>query len=198
LEPSGATSFDTFDSYLIREIFEHEFTSRRPDKTLESPEFEGEIDQMVSAVLGGASPSLTSKFYGNDKAPTPAMLKNASTDPSDASINLAERVVGMLGRSMVLLRLATASAADLITKSGVDKAEVGSWAEDLLEARGVRPPEGTPPIYEELFLDVAIDLEAMDLLHSLVKTSDMRDMVAVDRQTANLSIFERVPVWAVA
>lgn len=198
LEPSGSTSFDTFDGYLVREIFEEHFLARNPFKNLTSPSFSSEIDVMVSSVLGGPSPALSSNFYGPDKGATPTIIRLASTDPSDASIDLAQRILGMLGRSMILLRLATGSASDLLVKSGVHKSEVDAWATDMLEIRGICPPDGTPRVYSDLWEDVVLHLEELELLDSLGAVSDMPDIFAVAGGLNSLTIFERVPAWAVA
>jgi len=101
----------------------------------------------------------------------------------------------MLARTVLLLRIATGSAIQLLRESGHAASSLGDWVTSLAVARGLWP-DGAPLVDPtDLWADVELALEEADLatansLHELFR--DLPTGVLTFGQG------ERVPVWSFA
>lgn len=197
LEPGVANAFETFDGHLIREILGQHFVSRNHRRGLDSTAFRKEVDTILGDLFGEANPGIAESFCEPTK-PKLAFLSQASSDPTDDRVLLHNRLIGMIGRALVLLRMATGATEDLCAASQVDAALVEPWAVDMLVNRGVALPEGSPRVFTDLWDEVLMQLEDLGDLHAEDQAEDMPVLWPRAVAVNSLTAFERVPAWAVA
>lgn len=117
-----------------------------------------------------------------------AMFTSRATG-SDATVFLRP----MLARTVLLLRIATGSAIQLLRDSGHGPTSLSAWVESLAEARGLWP-DGTPlDDPRDLWADVEVALDEADAagtesLHELLR--------GLPTGVLTLGQAERVPVWS--
>jgi hypothetical protein len=199
LEPETSNAFENLDRYIMRDAFQA-FSAQDPDgQSVRVPaEYVSMNEYWVDRVLGsGAGRSVAAFFDRPEEQPPPAVLSNAGQDLSGN--NLGVQLTGMIGRAVILLRLATGSAKDLLKESGISSAQVEFWLDDMLSLHGIRLPEGAPRSYLDLYEGISDTVEDLGLLHDEADPADMSLITEqLAREFQTLSGFERVPAWAVA
>lgn len=199
-EPQRLNPFENLDVLLFRQTMEALHAVHHPSSSSRrASTYRAENLKLCSAVLGPGRGAYLADFLQRPySAPEPVVLKLANVDPS-SSKSLGEKVVGMAGRSIILLRFATAALRNMLARTGTTSVEIDFWLVDLLTQRGISVPTGTPRHYEQMHVDVLESLRELAPLSALRSVSDLPH--AHDKfggQLNNLTGFERVAAWSVA
>ncbi|WP_157593803.1 hypothetical protein [Rathayibacter tritici] len=199
LEPVPSNAFENLDQYIMRDAFER-FSARDPkDKKIRVPlEYDSMNQYWVDKVLGAGAGNSVADFLDDPAQwPSPAILQSASLDLT--SENLARQLTGMVGRAVILLRMATGATRDLMIGAGCSTDSVHFWLNDMLTLHGIRVPAGTPRSFIDLYDGISALIDELGLIDD---EDDPAEMAVVAEELAEqlhiLSGFERVAAWAVA
>lgn len=199
LDPDPSNAFENLDRYISRQAFESiaKQGASAGAGVLGTRSYRDLNMRWVGRVLGSESDGFITQFL-NDRLqqPDPAILAQAGRAPSGT---LAEQLTGMVGRSVILLRLATGATRDLLSAAGCSATDVDFWIHDMLDVHGIRVPAGSPPNYMDLYDGLSDFLTDLD---PLLGESDPSDIALIAEEYSlpfqMLSGFERVPAWSVA
>lgn len=101
----------------------------------------------------------------------------------------------ILARTLVILRVATGSALDLLHGAGASPASVSSWLNQLAVDHGLWPAESPPPLPADLWADI---FDSLTDLQAIAPTSLSVLRAEVARSGAILGQAERVTAWSFA
>jgi hypothetical protein len=154
------------------------------------------VDGAIEELVDGAFSDRARSILIEDRSPLPDVLKYAAVRPS---LRLPPEIAtrGMLGRSLILLRLATANVGNLIYSSGAGSAMLERWSLDLFTRIGAsRLGESLQDL-----LDTQADVES-----SLLEVNEqplglsVADLVTVSprwlAEVHSLTKVERALVWS--
>lgn len=153
LEPSDQSSFEQIDRYILRLALERHFgatSGSAPAAT--NPAFVSLINNVVGAQ--GLQPAGTKRW--NDfllratAASDPLIFANSSTQPAAK----ASDPMAVLSRAVLLLRVATGSAHDLLKQAGFDATALSFWWSAIGVARGLWDGAAPPEQLSDLWADI--------------------------------------------
>lgn len=189
LEPGPSGGFPVLDDALLPELLQSIYSSvERSDVAWDNWVARlAPASQSGSALLG----SLRANGRGGARAGLMGAMYTSRSTESDATVFLRP----MLARTVLLLRIATGSALQLLHESGHGPESLGAWVESLAEARGLWPAGMAFDDPHDLWADVELALEEVDAagtgsLHEFLR--GLRTGVLILGQA------ERVPVWSFA
>jgi hypothetical protein len=153
LEPSDQSSFEQIDRYILRFALERHFTAVLGGASLvTNPAFVS----LISAVVGaqGLSPAGSKRwndFLLRITVPNdPLIFANSGVQPAaNASDPMA-----VLSRAVLLLRVATGSAHDVLKQAGFDATALSFWWQAIGAARGLWDSAAPPEQLSDLWADI--------------------------------------------
>jgi hypothetical protein len=199
LEPGQGNPFEILDRFICRQAFERLYSRTAGSNVALSRksyrDFNRQWVERMSAPGGGA---FYEEFLRSPHTqPDPEILRLAGRGLAQQP--LAKQLLGMVGRALILLRMATGAFRQLLAAAGASSGTVEFWIEDMLTSHGVALPEDLPADYSELYDEVRDYMEDLEPLlneDQSLALSDLRAGYAT--QFEGLSTFERVPAWSVA
>ncbi|CDX27350.1 conserved hypothetical protein [Mesorhizobium sp. ORS 3324] len=161
LEPSAASGFEQIDRHILRLAIERYHlgrTNRQPTRT------DQDYIALVNSVITAQSLSVTTEnrlrsFLLRQSAPDDLKIfVNSKIKPNHSQAD----AFAVVSRAVLLLRVATGSAHNLLDRVGFDASMLGFWWEKLGEARGLWAPGATPSSLSDLWADVDVSLREVD------------------------------------
>ncbi|MGH8677970.1 MAG: hypothetical protein ACREUQ_06430 [Burkholderiales bacterium] len=197
LEPSVNSSFEQIDRHILRLAMERYYaglTGKAANSA--DPAFVALVGTTVSAQsLASATEDRMKKFLLRQiAADDPLIFRYSAVSPgvpqSDA--------FAVLSRAVLLLRVATGSAHDLLQQAGINAAALSFWWQKLGETRGLWKPNSPPTALADLWADIADGLREVDEIEAGDAAAfDTFNGVAfgVFSQLNLLASHERVGLW---
>jgi len=197
LEPSSTSSFELIDRHILRLALERHYlglTGNQASGT--DPLFRAHVDKALNAQGLAKSTEARLRLF---------LLRNSDTNDlaifrlsAKAPNNTGDDPFAVLSRALLLLRIATGSAHDLLVASGINSAAISFWWTKIGEARGLWQPGSPPNALSDLWADIEYALlEAAELEADQPSAFSSTRSVAFD--TAGrfniLSSHERVGLW---
>lgn len=191
LEPRESSSFEQIDRQILRLALESQFRSvegKGPSSS--DPRFRSLIQSTVAAQ--GFSPktaSLMEEFLLREVAGEDSVVFRFSAErPGSTSDPFA-----MLSRAALLLRAATGSSRDLLSRAGLDSTTLQFWWAELGLLRGIWDPGNEPVDVTDLWADIR------DFVIDTNGAPPPQSFGELSRHLANTlhltSSFERVAIW---
>jgi len=164
--------------------------------TAGDPAFVGVVESTVSAQsLSDVTEERLKAFLLRQIAPEDPLIFKYSGIPPGAPETDAFAVVS---RAVLLLRIATGSAHDLLHRVGVDANALSFWWQKLGEGRGLWHPSSPPTTLSDLWADIRDSLNEI----AEIEKDDPASLDSFKAITSNvagqLSLFsshERVGLW---
>lgn len=197
LEPSSASNFEQIDRHILRLAVERQYfsiTSRQA--SADDATYVTFVASIVDAQnLTTAAERRLKSFLLRQSAPTdPQIFRYSAIKPG----NPRGDAFAVMARAVLLLRIATGAAHQLLNRVGFDANLLGFWWQKLGEARGLWRPGAAPEALTDLWADVedslrdVADMEAtspevLESFHSL--------SVAIPGSLSILASHERVGLW---
>jgi hypothetical protein len=153
LEPSSTSSFDSIDRHILRlalESYYRGLTGKPATGT--DPAFQVLIGTTLSAQgLAKSAEDRLRSFLLRQSAPNdPAIFPYSAKKPG----NTGDDPFAVLSRAVLLLRIATGSAHDLLAAGGIDSAAISFWWTKIGEVRGLWEPGSAPDSLTDLWADI--------------------------------------------
>lgn len=199
LEPSPPLTFGQLDRHLLRRTLEIAFLSVRGRSARQAPaRFKEQVEQAVASCVADREAPLWARFLCRiDEADDPEILTLAARKPSQSR---PDYHVSMMGRALLLLRVASGTTSRLLREAGVGLDSLSFWWRPYGEGLGLW--DDPAPSVAEL-TDGWADVEAVldDMEHRLA-TGEMASyrgvVTAMPRPFASLPSLEMVGVWSLA
>lgn len=197
LEPSATASFDNMDRHILRLALERHFqgtTNREP--TPADPSFVRLVDAIVDPQgLAPMSDKRLKKFLLRQVIPDdPLIIKYSREKPNHSHTD----AFSVLARAVLLLRIATGSANDVLKRAGISNSDLSFWWTRLGEARGLWPTGLPPTTLSDLWADIEESLNEIAAAEAADETafSSISNLNWGMRGRINvLSSHERVGLW---
>jgi hypothetical protein len=153
LEPSKPSSFEGIDRHILRLALERHFhglTNTRPSP--QNAAFAGLVRDTVTAQgFSAAAETRWRNFLLRSSVPSdPTIFINSALQPGNPTTDH----FAVISRAVLLLRLATGSAHDLLQQAGFDATALAFWWQSVGEARGLWNPASPPAALDDLWADV--------------------------------------------
>jgi hypothetical protein len=197
LEPSSTSSFEQIDRHILRLAIERYYSSYSGRVAVPADaDFTALVNTTVEAQsLADATSDRMKKFLLRQVAATDPLLFGYSTIAPGTPTTDA---LAVLSRAVLLLRIATGSAHDLLKQAGFGANVLSFWWQNLGEARGLWPSGSPPEALSDLWADVqdslndlaaieADDPTALESVNNIAFGPDVRINV--------LASHERVGLW---
>lgn len=193
LEPSTPSSFEHIDRHILRLALEAYFKgtwNKRPSNG--DPDFEG---FMSFQGLSTPAEKWWRDFLLRTTSPTNPAIFDYSKCPLGAS---GGDHFSLISRAVLLLRVATGSAQDLLQEAGVNSETLSFWWQAIGEARGLWPSETPPEDLSDLWADVREALSDVEAFGSAAAASpqSINDLGSyIGGSLRALCSHERVGLW---
>lgn len=189
LEPGRAGTFPVLDDALLPELLRSIFASIRR-KTMTWEEW---VAALAPASQQGTA--LLSALQESDSKAQATGLVGAMYESRVAETNPALFLRPMMARTVLLLRIATGSAIELVRESGHSSAALRPWLDSLALSRGYWSEESPIDDALDLWADVELAIEEAEIADVGSLNGLLRGL-----PTARLTFgqAERVPVWSFA
>lgn len=198
LEPSATSSFEQIDRHILRLAMEryHVGLTGNPVNAAD-PAFIALVERAVSALsLARAAEDRLKRFLLRQSAPdNPLIFKYSSIRPVGSQTD----AFAIMSRAVLLLRVATGSAHDLLNRAGFDAAVLSFWWQKLGEARGLWKSGSVPAALSDLWADIEDGLREVEE----IEAADPKAFETINGVAygifARLNVFashERVGLWA--
>ena len=165
LEPSGSSNFENIDRHILRQAIERYYVglAGKPVNPAD-PAFVALVDGAVGAQgFASNTEKRLKEFLLRQSAPAePLIFRYSSMMPGNPQTD----VFAVMSRAVLLLRVATGSAQDLLHQAGIGTANLSFWWTALGEARGLWTPGSTPAAFSDLWADIEEVLREVDDLES--------------------------------
>lgn len=189
LEPGLSGSFPVLDDMLLPELL-HSIYSAAGERNVPWTDW---VERIAPASQSGTA-LLTSLASGGPSTKTPGLV-GAMYVSRAVEMDPTRYFRPMMARTMLLLRIATGSAIQLVRESGRSAASLQPWTESLALSRGLWSAEAPVEDARDLWADVELALEEAEnagvrSLHELLK--------GLPTASRTLGQAERVPVWSFA
>jgi hypothetical protein len=197
LEPSSNSSFEQIDRHILRIALERYFRGLHGKAAIAAdPAFIALVNTTVdSQSLADPTSQRLKKFLLRQVAPTDPLIFTYSTaEPGTAATD----ALAVLSRSVLLLRIATGSANDLLQQAGFAADFLSFWWQKLGEARGLWKPGSPPAALSDLWADVEASLNELVAVEAYDPTTlESVNSVAfgMEGRLNVLSSHERVGLW---
>lgn len=197
LEPSSTSSFEQIDRHILRLAMERYYLGLT-GKVANGADtaFIALVDATVSAQsLATSTEDRLKKFLLRQSAPDdPLIFRYSAVRPGAPQTD----AFAVMSRAVLLLRLATGSAHDLLHQAGFDAAALSFWWQKLGEARGLWKPGAPPAALADLWADIEDGLrEANEIEADDAASFETMNGVAygVFSRLNVLASHERVGLW---
>ena len=197
LEPSATSSFEQIDRYILRIAIERYFRGTTGNEPAgNKPKFEELVNSTVSAM--SLSPSAEKRqanfLCRKDLQDDPLIFSYSSHKPGNSNTD----ALAVSSRALLLLRLATGSAHNLLQSTGIDASVLSFWWKKLGESRGIWHPDVPPSDLHDLWADVADCLREIDEVETVDPNSLQSFSAMASNLAPHLSVLashERVGIW---
>jgi len=195
-EPSASERFSLLDRYLLRQALESTYRMRTGRTYLGKP-FRRFIENAMANL--GVSPSGVLKdFLLRHRARVNhPLLIEAKKKGRDRNRNL--RPLAIIARAILLLRLASAAAEDMLNSRGVTQVDLGFWWRDLGESIGLWETSAAPGQMADLWADIELVID--DVMQWCNTTATSTSTIQARQQWAfelwQLAQFQRAGLWAI-
>lgn len=156
LEPGSSGAFPVLDNALLPGLLQSIFCSTADGGV----QWDDWVTNLAPASQTGSALLESIKARGSQFNSSNLVGAIYSSDPAEKEA--AAFLRPMLARTVLLLRIATGSAIQLLRESGYDQASLGFWVESLAEAHGLWSNGESPEDPHDLWADVEIALEDAD------------------------------------
>ncbi len=197
LEPSSNSSFEQIDRHIFRLALERYFRGWKNKVAVATdPDFIILVNQTVDAQgLSTSTSDRLKKFLLRQVAPTdPQIFKYSTLPPGNPSTD----ALAVLSRAILLLRVATGSAHDLLKQAGFAADALSFWWQKLGEARGLWPAGSPPSALTDLWADVEESLNEIATVEATDPAALASANIVAFRMQGRLNILtshERVGLW---
>jgi hypothetical protein len=197
LEPSSNSSFEQIDRHILRLSLERYFkgtTSKVPSPN--SKAFVKIVNTTVNAQGLGISASKRLKRFLLRKIDSkdPLIISYSTIAPGRPKTD----AFAVLSRAVLLLRVATGSAHDILRRSGFAADILSFWWERLGEARGLWPTGSPPNTLGDLWADIEESFRELDAV-AINEPAALQSIYSLafrmDGRLNVLSSHERVGLW---
>jgi hypothetical protein len=161
LEPRGASAFEQLDRHILRIAIERHYKGKSGKQpTATDPAFRSMVTSAVTAqALPAKASTLLEDFLLRRVVPSdPLIFGYSALKPDNVS------PMPVLSRAVFLLRMASGSSRDLLTKAGVNAAAISFWWRAVGEGRGLWDSASEPTDLTDLWADIRdylADVEAI-------------------------------------
>lgn len=161
LEPGDQSSFEEIDRFILRLALERQFVGVNGGQPIATNSaYVTHITRVVMAQ--GLSPAGTIRwvdFLLRRTAMTdPQIFRTSAIKPA----SVATDPMAVLSRAVLLLRVATGSAHDLLKQAGFDANALAFWWNAIGVARGLWEPTSPPTRLVDLYADIRDTLHGVD------------------------------------
>ncbi|WP_156255294.1 hypothetical protein [Sandarakinorhabdus oryzae] len=161
LEPSATSSFENIDRHILRIAMERYYQglTGKPASAAD-PAFVALVDAAVSAQsLATSTEDRLKRFLlRRIAADDPLIFRYSGTRPGAPETD----AFAVMARAVLLLRVATGSAHDLLHQAGFNAAALSFWWQKLGEARGLWKPGAPPVALADLWADIEDGLREVE------------------------------------
>lgn len=161
LEPSATSSFEQIDRHILRLAMERYYAGLSGKAASSTdPAFVALVETIVSSQsLASATEDRLKKFLLRQSAPDdPLVFRYSAVRPGSPQTD----AFAVISRAVLLLRIATGSAHDLLHQAGFDATALSFWWQKLGEARGLWK-SGSPPVaLADLWADIEDGLREIE------------------------------------
>nr|WP_128082723.1 hypothetical protein [Cellulosimicrobium sp. MM] len=192
LEPASGDAFPLLDAELLAQTF------RLAGDDRNGGDSKVNLERVVQRVLGdhhGGTQGWARKLDLLSGDPTRLVHAAMDVVPVGFPADPIE-IRGMLGRALILARLAIGSMARLQHAAGVTPEDMTPWADYLGVAHGLWNPPPRPPRLTDMWADVQADLEALEIHHP----AGAGQIFALQDKSAGviarLTELTRAPLWS--
>ncbi len=189
LEPGSGGSFPVLDDLLLPELL-HSIYSAAGEGSVSWPDW---VERIAPASQSGTA--LLTSLAAAGTGVSASGLVGAMYVSRVAEMDPTRYFRPMMARTMLLLRIATGSAIQLVRESGRSAVSLQPWTESLALSRGLWSAEAPVEDVRDLWADVELALEEAEnagarSLHELLSGLPTASRI--------LGQAERVPVWSFA
>ena len=197
LEPGQLSSFEEIDRCILRLALERHFyglTNAQPSP--QNQAFVVLVQNTVAAQgFSAAAEARWQDFLLRNSVPSdPKIFANSALQLG----NQATDHLAVISRAVLLLRVATGSAHDLLQQAGFDATELAFWWRSVGEARGLWDPASPPSELGDLWADVKdvlSDIQAFAAGNPIALQSVSGIASGLGEFFNILSSHERVGLW---
>ncbi|MGO6678945.1 hypothetical protein [Rhizobium leguminosarum] len=161
LEPSATSSFGQIDKHILRHSLERLHVGRNGGQANQQNQaFVALVNATLHAQnLSEAAEDLLRKFLLRQVASSdPLVLSYSASKPRHIDTD----AFAVLSRAVLLLRLATGSAQNLLQRADLDAELLNFWWANVGETRGLWQPGAPPEVLSDLWADVRESLREID------------------------------------
>jgi hypothetical protein len=198
LEPTPGSTFQEIDRFILRLAVEKHFYGLTGKQALATePSFVTHVQKLVAPQgMQTAKEALWTKFLLRQSGPADPTLFSLSAVPHG---NAATDHLSVCSRAVLLLRMASGAANQLMHQSGFNTDILKFWWEAIGESRGLWPTGDPPDELSNLWMDIQDSLQkAEDAV-----AADAGVLSCFNSLRTNLSDYipmlcspERVGLWA--
>jgi len=195
-EPGSSSSFGEIDAHLLRLSVEQAYVGKTGNPPTHVG-FASFVDVIVNGNGFGAAEANRWKLFlrRETAADDPLLLKLAGIKPNGS----AASCLGVIARSLLMLRLSCGAVDRLFAASGIAGRELDFWRFSFGAERGFWSSDGPPDPIGDLWLDV--DEALHDLrgeLGNLRGDGFLSDLLGgLGASLHTLGGWERVPLWSI-
>lgn len=204
LEPVASLSFSQIDRYLLRFTIEAAFQGTTGSSPRQAPKrFASTISAVVAANISTTEAALWERFLKRDIEPQdPRILGLIRLSPSTANraVGEARHHLAVMGRAMLLLRLASGATRRMLIDAGVAFDDLSFWWQPYGTSRGLweQPPPAAMNLTDS-WADTETQLSNVaDWLGHGVPPSYYDLLSEVPWSFAGLTNLELVGLWSLA
>jgi hypothetical protein len=197
LEPGTPSSFEQIDRHILRLALEQHFRGTDGSQpSAANPAFLGMVQNIVAAGnLSAVGEQRWRDFLLRVSVPKdPMIFVHSALKPGKSATDH----FAVISRAVLLLRIATGSAHDLLHQSGFNADALSFWWRSIGEARGLWAPATPPAALADLWADirdVLTDMEDLGAGGPLAPTSMSGLAETVGDRYRVLCSHERVGLW---
>ncbi len=170
LEPATPGSFPGLDAVLMTSTLDalHDAVhGKRAGSARRSQAYEAELRSMVNQVVSGPRAELVlSSFSPATRSPQPGIIQAALNPAIPSGPPTPHDVLGMVGRTIILLRIATGTVDELRVDAGLTTQDLADWATNIGAALGYWPGADRPDPLTDMWLDGSIAVDGLRRLAS--------------------------------
>ena len=198
LEPTSGSRFMELDRHLLRIVLKRGYYGAW-DEDEESPDgregFSNEVRTMLGNLgKGGGESDLWHDFLVGSGG-EPVAMRMAS---GKSAIGVPEQVLEVIGRAIMLLRVATGASASLLEEAGIGRQDVDFWIQSIGTTRGLWEEQTPPEDLVDLWGEVEFGLQQIRGRLDDPAPSVLELWALETKAIAVLGECERVALWGLA
>lgn len=161
LEPSATSSFEQIDRHILRLAMERYYAGLSGKVASSAdPAFVTLVEATISAqsLANAAEVRLRKFLLRQSAADDPLIFQHSAIHAGSPQTD----AFAVMSRAVLLLRVATGSAHDLLYQAGFDASALSFWWQKLGEARGLWKPGSPPAALSDLWADIEDSLREIE------------------------------------